>query len=488
MLLDDLNLIFRKCSNNIFYSDEKCEIRYKDLNEYVSKLYTYLIKLKNKENNRIIVYGHKDIRMIISFIACSYAGITYVPVDYNLGLKRLVEIIDITNPLAIIDTENALLGQDFKNIISREKISSICKEEKKTQKLVPIMEKEDIYYIIFTSGSTGVPKGVQVTYNNLDCFVKWIRNTINISNSKILNQALYSFDLSVADIYLALLSGSEHIPIVDSSVSNYNNMLSCILKKNPDVIVCTSTFLEFLLLDSNFCDVMFNNLQYIFLCGEILKSQTLKNVLNRFNKAKVINAYGPTECTVAITSVELNNYFESEIPIGKVEDNNFDVVSENLDKKNDSELGEIIIYGDFVSNGYINSNDEQKKFVTYKNKKAYLTGDIGYTKNGYLYFKCRKDRQIKYKGYRIELDDIEKNICNIDTVEKCAVVSRKNNEKVVNLTAYVVLKEDDIRLKQKVSEILPKYMIPNIKIVEDLPINNNFKLDRKKIEEKENER
>ena len=122
MFLDNVLENFVLNAENVFYNNEK-KITYGDLYKYVYNLYSYLNSIKNEENNVVIVYGHKDITMIISFLACSFAGITYVPIDICTNKNRIEEIVNIINPLAIIATEEIEVSNV--NVISRKKLDNI---------------------------------------------------------------------------------------------------------------------------------------------------------------------------------------------------------------------------------------------------------------------------------------------------------------------------------------------------------------------------
>lgn len=198
MILDDILGILKRKSDNRAYTINEKSYSYKELYKYVCNIYNFLLK-ENKEKMPIVVYGHKEIYMKATFIACSFAGMTYVPIDNSMPKERVEKIIKQINPLLIIG----------KNI-SKEKIYEIMNEDNYKEINNIYLKTEDIYYIIFTSGSTGIPKGVKITYKNLDSCINWLKNITKIRKGVVLNQANFSFDLSVADLYLSLISESEH--------------------------------------------------------------------------------------------------------------------------------------------------------------------------------------------------------------------------------------------------------------------------------------
>lgn len=254
----------------------------------------------------------------------------------------------------------------------------------------------------------------------------------------------------------------------------------------------TPTFAEMLLLDKNFNNELLPNLKTIYFCGETLSIKTAKELMERFKNLKVINSYGPTECTVAVTSVNVTKEMVNceSLPIADfkndIQNANIYIVDENMNILRDGDIGEILICGESVTNGYVNV-ETNNKFILFNGKKAYLTGDLGYIEKEKLYYKERKDRQIKYKGYRIELSDIEENIIKIYDIKKCKVVPKIINNKIVKLVAYVILENNSIKteleLQKEIKNYLPDYMCPKIKILKELPVNNNGKIDIEKLKE-----
>lgn len=468
-MLESILKNLKNCKNIECYEINNEIYTYEQLYQYTCNIYEYIIK-NNKGRTPVVVYGHKDIYMIASFLACSFAGIAYVPIDKSIPLKRKDEIIEEIKPNIIID----------------ESIEKIMKKRyyKDIDKI--LIKDNDVYYIIFTSGSTGKPKGVMITYKNLKSCIEWLKDICQIKNGTILNQANFSFDLSVADIYLSLVTKSKHFIIDRDTQKNYNLLFEQLKKSNANLAVMTPSFADLLLIDKSFERKLMPNLNKILFCGEKLNSKTVTKLYERFKGIDIINSYGPTECTFAVTSTHImENDINEELSIGYPKNNvQILILDEELHKLDDEMCGEILILGESVAKGYVDESLNTNKFINYDGKRAYLTGDIGYIKEGKLYYKCRKDKQIKYKGYKIELTDIEKTIEKLGYIEKVVVTTLKNTEdKVSKILAFIKLKYDVPfeQIKDEVSNLLPDYMCPSLKIVSDFPLNQNGKCDEKRL-------
>ena len=474
MILDEILEILKDKSSYKAYTIGEDSYTYKDLYKYVANIYTYLLK-ENKEKKPIVVYGHKEIYVKATFLACSFAGMAYVPIDISIPEDRINLILDQIKPSLIVGD----LKSNYKNI-NKNEIFDIMNKENYQEIENIFMEPEDIYYIIFTSGSTGTPKGVKVSYTNLDSCVKWLKEIAKIDKEVILNQANFSFDLSVADLYLSLVSESEHFIIDSKEMLDYDKVFKELRKSNATHAVMTPSYADLLLLDKAFNQELMPALKQIIFCGEKLQNKTVENLYKRFEKIKIINTYGPTECTFAVTSYEIPRNSDVEISVGKPKrDVSIYVVDDNLNEIEG--IGEILIAGKSVASGYL-GNDGNKSFIIFKGEKAYLTGDLGYIKNGLLYYVQRKDKQVKYKGYRIELLDIENNLKRIEYIEKAVVVAKKNIDgKVTSIIAFVKTEKDIDVIKDYLKKTLPEYMIPKIKKVDSFPINSNGKCDEKKL-------
>lgn len=459
--------VLNKYRDRLFYVLNDKKITYGELLDNASYLSGYL----NNNDGPVIVYGHKNIEMVISFIGCILAGRSYVPIDIFTPVDRVNKIIELCKSNLVINNS----GVDINFGI--ESISNIYDLTDFTKKTNNNGCYNNICYIIFTSGSTGIPKGVPISYDNLWNFVDWISNIdgFDFEKCNVLNQASFSFDLSVTDFYYSLFNGHTLIGSEKYLQENLSSFLNYIDKNKVNVGVMTPTFMRYLLLDKRFGEDNYPYLKSFYFCGEVLDVDLVKKIYNRFPSCKVINAYGPTEATSAVSSVVISrDMLELErLPVGIINKCNNEIIICD---------DEIVIKGRSVFSGYLGNiiGGHYKE----EDINCYKTGDLGKIEDNYLYCLGRIDNQIKLNGYRIELEEIEKVIKNIIGVNMCCVVPKKDSlGKVKYIKAYVVGDISNELIFSIISNKLPSYMIPKfIEIVDALPVNNNGKLDRKKIE------
>lgn len=459
-MIEALEKKVKKYPNKIAYKNMNESITYGYLWEKAKTISTFLIE---QGNEPVILLGEKQSYMIVSMIACLIARRTYVPVSSSLPHNRIKKIIDISKANLIIAQNKIEFGIQCINIdsINKRIDTNVCFDN-------------NIAYMMFTSGSTGNPKCVPISRDNLSNFINWIRDIDKLrdyKNIKVLNQANFNFDLSVADIYYSLFNG--HTLIAYENNNDYNALFSLIKDESINLMVITPTFLELCLLNKDFNNYEYPSLNCIYCCGERLDVVTAKKIFARFPNINLLNAYGPTETTSAISCSAIDkkklDYYKS-LPIGDLSKAacKVEIINE-----------EIVIKGNSVFNGYVNySNDN---LYIENGIRCFKTGDLGYIHENKLFFVGRKDNQIKYKGYRIELDEIETAIKNINEVEEACVIAKYEKDKVKLLKAFYTSNKtiDSNVIKEKLSNELPKYMIPSsLKQINEMPINRNGKIDK----------
>ena len=450
----------------------------------------------------VVVYGHKTPWMLVCFIACAKAKRAYCPVDLSVPRERVLGILDSLKPEMILAPEEDCELFDGAKCLDINAIKEYAAIKSEPADLSTLTDTEDLVYLIYTSGSTGTPKGVQITRGCLDNFIKWgmtLGSGIRESEHPVfMNQAPFSFDLSVMDLYLCLYSGGTLIAIAKDLQGDMKLLFEAFNRSGINVWVSTPSFANICLSDPKFDDELMPGVQKFLFCGETLPNHTVSKLHAAFKNAEVVNTYGPTESTVAVTGItvtkEVNEKYEP-LPVGAPkEGTKIRICSEDGSVLGDGEYGEIIIVGDTVSPGYRNNEEQTKKafFMTTENGKtvrAYRTGDKGCMRDGQLFYAGRIDLQIKLHGFRIELEDIENNLMKLDGVERAAVIPNYRDGEVRNITAYImpaVMPEDSfkagVKLREEAKKYLPEYMIPK-KIIfkETLPVTNNGKTDRKAL-------
>ncbi len=457
-------------------------------------------------NVPVVVYGHKDPLMIVSFLACSKAGRAYCPVDTSVPAGRLQDIVREVVPSLVIAVEplpDVSCGNAL--VLDKGDLERIATGSGAAATSDTWLGPNDVYYIIFTSGSTGKPKGVQITRDCLDNFVAWGQTLCKNAAEEgyvFVNQAPYSFDLSVMDLYLSLSLGGTEFALEKKLLESMATLFERLRTSGATVWVSTPSFAEMCLADPAFDQKLLPSMRTMLFCGETLTNRCAERLLEAFPKAEVYNTYGPTESTVAVTGVQVTAELSAEyvpLPVGMPKPGTvIRVVDEQGNEVESGEKGEIQIVGDSVSVGYFHDPQRTAKaFSTHaidgRQLRAYRTGDEGYVRDGMLFYSGRIDLQIKMNGYRIELEDIEANIAKIPGVVRvCVLPVRRADGSVRSLTAYLVMDRPattftskELRgLRKELASDLPSYMIPKrLRVMDDLPVTNNGKVDRKALAE-----
>jgi len=472
--LKRLSQISKKFPNTIAIKESSKDYTYKDFFNMVLDISNKI--LSRKKGSIIAIIGEKNILSYVSIFGVLMSGGTYIPISSSLPTKRIGRIITKGKANIIICNSNKL--NFYKKIFPKkffftERNLSTNKKDCK----IKVKKINNLAYIIFTSGSTGEPKGVCISRNSLDHYVKWLNLNFNIKKGHNCSQfPEISFDLSVADIYGTLCSGGTLIP----AITVYDKLFPGRFIKNKKInfLVCVPSLIDVIKSSSDLTAKNLKSLKSIFFCGEALLRSHVENIFKAKKKIRIINAYGPTEATVSCTYKEvryedLNNKKFHSISIGApIPGMKIKLLDQGKFSK---KKGEIIIYGNQLAQGYLDKKDNKDKFFFSKKKSVYFkTGDFVEVNKEEMYFKNRIDTQIKIKGHRIELDEITTNL------NKYGI---KNVHTIILKDKIISFYSDKKKFKNKLilnflKKYIPDYMIPDyIFKLNKFPLSYNGKLD-----------
>jgi D-alanine--poly(phosphoribitol) ligase subunit 1 len=428
----------------------------------------------------VVVLGHKEPEMLVAFVGCAKAGHPYVPVDVAMPTQRVARTIELARaPLTL-------------TVDSIASLASGSASRPRGQR-----HADSPHYIMFTSGSTGDPKGVVITAGCLDTFLDWMtREQCFTPGAEVfLNQSTFSFDLSVMEVWTALSTGGTIASIAREEIDDARRLFPALAASGATTWVSTPSFAQLCLAERRFDGTMLPHLRRMLFCGEVLPPAVATALLDRFPGVEVWNTYGPTEATVACTSIRLDRALIDRypaLPVGRpMHPGGMRVLDLGGDPVRGEGRGELVIVGANVSPGYYGNKElTARAFFTLDGQRAYRTGDRGHVEDDVFFCDGRLDRQIKLHGYRIELGDIEAHLCALPDVADAVVVPEMRESTITGLAAYVLPRGaaperelDAVRdLRTRLGERIPAYMVPRrIRFVSEFPMTPNGKIDRQQV-------
>ena len=473
---------------------------YHDLKVNSDSLAAKIDSLALPEKSPVVVFGGQEYDMLATFVALTKSGHAYIPIDSHSALERVTAIVEVAQPSLIIAINDFPLKDVNIPILDLAAVQTAF-AAKHPYEIVHPVKGDDNYYIIFTSGTTGKPKGVQISHDNLLSFTNWMITDKEFATPirpQMLAQPPYSFDLSVMYWAPTLALGGTLFAVPSAITQDFKQLFETILNLPIAIWTSTPSFADMAMLSEDFNAEKMPGITHFYFDGEELTVKTAQKLRARFPNARIINAYGPTEATVALSAVAITDDMLTNmkrLPIGytKADSPTF-VIDEDGNKLPNGEQGEIIVSGPAVSKGYMNNPEKTAEaFFEFEGLPAYHTGDVGtMTDEGLLLYGGRMDFQIKFNGFRIELEDVSQNLNKSKYIDSAVAVPRYNKDhKVQNLLAYVILKdgvkeqferEIDITkaIKEDLQDIMMSYMMPSKFLYRDsLPLTPNGKIDIK---------
>ena len=473
-----------KTPRNIAIVFEGKNMTYKELNEKANSL-AYELRKNGVTNNTIVgVMQERSFEMLIAILAVLKAGGSYIPIAPDYPNDRIEYMLEDSNASVLLTSDNNRIKTDKKIInIKDEKIY-----EKNKDDLKNISKPEDLSYLIYTSGSTGTPKGVMLKQQNLSNFYNSMKNTIEYlkdnDKHKILSITTVSFDIFAFETLMSLTRGLT-VYLTNENEQKMTSEIERIIKENQVEIMQTTPSVMKFHLENIKNKNNIQSLKYIMLAGEPLSKVLVDNIKSMIPGVTIYNGYGPSETTIFSTIANVTT--QEKITIGRpIHNTQIYILNKNGKVVPQGIVGELYISGDGVGKGYINKDDQTRaNYIANPFNPGtimYKVGDLGtFDENAEITCYGRIDNQVKIRGLRIELPEIEKQMLSIYNIADCVVVKKEINNKDA-LCAYYVENGpvDKNALRIALHAKLPEYMVPQYFVkISKMPHTPNGKVDRK---------
>lgn len=499
--------------SKIVASDGQNRLTYKDLILQSNKLARCLIQHKVTNKGSIILCMNRSVEYIIAMIGILKADAVYIPIEARTPKHRRNRIIRDCKPYAIIcdnNTSQTILSDETSEIPPLLIVINTDKPPPQQKKAV-ILTKEhlnmfeesfpdyknsedDVACVLYTSGSTGDPKGVMITHRNIDEYIRWALEHIGIGeNDRILCTAPFYFDMSLFDVYCSLRAGATMCIATERVLLFPKQLIEFAESENVTVWKGISSLLMYIVRTGAISSENLPTLRTIIFGGETLHSKYLIEWMRTFPKKTFYNVYGPTEATGVSLYYRVDNMPKTSddcIPIGKpCENTEVFLLDDDNKPVPPGQIGELCIKSVCLAKGYL--NDPQKTNQSFidnplnpgQGERIYKTGDNARRrKDGNYEFIGRRDAQVKFLGYRIELSDIEQALVSIDGVHDAGALLVESIRTGLNeLIAYAEI-DDEITIGNILSEVknrLPHYMVPKrLYRIDYIPRTDRDKIDR----------
>lgn len=485
----------RKTPDCVALVCEERQISFAELNQRANQL-ARLLRAKQVSQGHIVgLMTNPNIDMIVGVLAVLKTGAAYMPIDPEWPSDRVMHMLrDSSCKLLLSNGINNVKGSAEVEIID---IMDHKIYRGSTDNLDNNVSVNDIMYVIYTSGTTGRPKGVLLEHVGLINYLNWFNNEAALTEQdKTILISSFAFDLCYTYVYSSLLNGCELHLMSKDLYRDPDRLLQYIQAHSITYMKTTPSHFNLLAHCYNFSQsLMLQSLRLVILGGEHLNVLDVERYFEKYPESQIMNHYGPTEGTIGsiATLLDKNDFqrCKEQMVIGKPISNvQIYILDENLSPVAPGRYGEIFIAGQGLARGYLNAPESQNFLTTTirgtnAERRLYRTGDIGrFLLDGTIQLSGRTDDQVKYKGYRIELSEIEHQLLKYEGIIEARVFLTVDNYNMGNLCAYLILqhKLDALAVRRFLSKTLPEYMIPTHFIqMEKLPLTANGKIDKKAL-------
>ncbi|WP_258038078.1 MULTISPECIES: non-ribosomal peptide synthetase [unclassified Streptomyces] len=467
---------------------------YAELNARANRLARRLIAAGVGPDALVAVAVERSARLVVAVLAVLKAGGAYLPLDPDYPAERLTHMVVDARPVLLLRTDGVtslhldvpelvLDDPSFEALCERERGDDIAPGER-TAPLVPA----HLMYVIYTSGSTGVPKGVAVSHTGVTDLVSTQVRLYGVGRGdRILQWASFSFDAWFWDFTLALLNGATLVMAEQHALMPGETLRETMLTYSIDHAVLPPVALG--ITDSEGLLVGGTITSTGDVCTRALAEEWSKG-------RRLYNAYGPTEVTVGASIGGPVKGVQDEVTVGTPWDGGVvHVLDERLRECPDGQEGELFLAGSGVVRGYLNRPGlTASRFVADPygppGSRMYRSGDRGrHEADGELYFTGRIDNQVKMRGFRVELGEIETRLESHPAVEIVVAVVGGQDAATEHIVVYVRTSArhevTEGQLRAWARDALPEHMVPtHVVVLDRFPTLPNGKIDRKELAER----
>ncbi|AOM80164.1 non-ribosomal peptide synthetase [Pedobacter steynii] len=493
---------FTANGDRIAVESARGSVTYTELQHRANAITNFLIAQNVLKGSNIGVHTHRPEEIIVCMIGIMNAGCVFVPINPDLPVRRKEEVLNEVSPAYIFggkSTDTGINTIDIDLILNQ-------KSADQSTPIYPEFDQDDSIYIYFTSGSTGKPKGIIGRNKSLLQYLQWQINEFSIDQNCRVSQLISPyFDAFLRDVFVPLLTGGTIcLPPEEEDLFTPLKMVSWLNEAGVTIVHCVPSVFQ-IINEGAPSATLFPSLSYIFMSGEKINPLQLAKWYATFNdRISLVNLYGATETTMVrcFYRIQPEDSSKSKISIGNpIADTQLFILDENGIPCSKYIVGDLYIASTFISKGYLNNEALNKeKFITLfkgtaKEVPAFKTGDKArFTGSGKVELLGRDDRQVKIRGIRVDLEEIEYILLRSGFLKNALVFlgnpelqdeSAGQSADPEILTAFVIRNDAEAddehwaeKLKNKLKEHLPEDLIPaKIIVVDSYPLLPNGKIN-----------
>ncbi|MEJ3719926.1 amino acid adenylation domain-containing protein [Paenibacillus polymyxa] len=478
---------------------KRIQISYRELNCRANRLAVYLRSIAEETTELVGICLDKSIEMVVAVLAVFKAGYAYVPVDPVYPKERIEFILkDCRASILITNSEMKTNLDGLTTTINLDLARGDIKRVSDQNLNLPL-RTDSLAYVIYTSGSTGMPKGVEITHESAVNIFYGYREKYQLEtvNKTHLQMAAFTFDVFIADVMRSLCSGGKLVLCPREYLLDPGHLYQYITEENIHIAEFVPAVMRHLVQYMKTNGLMLH-MKTVIISSDSWNMKDLSDFRLYFNKdTRFINAYGVTEAAIDSTYLDcadLGTGYEGFVPIGRPFPNvQIYILDKGLNPTPIGVVGELCIGGKGVARGYLNRPDlTTEKFIPdpfhdSPKSRLYRTGDLArYLPDGRIEFLGRSDYQIKVRGFRIEVGEIEEVISRHPLIKEIVVLGKQDQTGESILVGYFTETDTDSLslndLQDFVRNKLPEYMVPTVFIkLDTFNLTNNGKIDRRNL-------